>query len=393
MGANIVLALARAGFSVKLLERDDEQLKAALCHLEALLEADVQHGIESKASKEQILARVEGIASYAGLSEVDLVIEAAYEDLSVKQKIFAELDQACHPRAILASTTSSLNLEHVAALMRRTQNVVGLHFFNSTHITSLLEIESSKQTDPVILASALQFGKRLVKTVVVVGMGQGSIGNRMALSYIREAELLLEEGSSVQQIDTALRDFGMAAGPFAMLDMSGLDVWLALYQQQSAQLPLSQRSPRFLEHLCATGQFGQKSGAGFYLYSEDSHILQPNQQVYSLLQEPLSARKVDLDPQNLWQRPIYALINEGALILAQGMVQRASDIDVIFMAGYGFPAHRGGPMFMAEQIGLAAVLEDIRALYKVHGERWKPAPLLEYLVTQGKSFADLDLQG
>ncbi|MNF39827.1 Fatty acid oxidation complex subunit alpha [compost metagenome] len=393
MGVGIALSLAAAGLAVKLLELDADRLATALQRVASTLDKSVQRGSLSAQTMQQRLALIEGGTDYAALAKVDLAIEAVFEDIAAKQAVFEALDRVCKPGAILASNTSSLDLNRIAAFTRRPQDVLGLHFFSPANVMRLLEVVRGAQTNAAVLASAMQLGKRLKKVAVVVGVCDGFVGNRMALQYIREAELLVEEGASVQQVDAALGEFGMAMGPFAMLDMSGLDIWQSMRQRQRASLNVGQRLPNLLDRLCAAGRFGQKSGAGFYLYPDGTRMPQPNLELAELFDELASRPQSDIDPQSLLQRPLYALINEGARILEEGIAQRASDIDVIFLTGYGFPAHRGGPMFYADQLGLDKVLQGIREYQRRFGANWQPAPLLERLVAEGKTFAEWDQQG
>jgi len=393
MGVGIALSLVSAGLPVKLLELDAESLATALQRATSTLERSVQRGSLSAVAMQQRLALIEGVTDYAALAEVDLAIEAVFEDLAAKQAVFEALDRVCKPGSILASNTSSLDLNRIAAFTQRPQDVLGLHFFSPANVMRLLEVVRGAQTSDAVLASAMQLGKRLKKIAVVVGVCDGFVGNRMALQYIREAELLVQEGASVQQVDAALVEFGMAMGPFSMLDMSGLDIWQSMRQRQRAALKPGQYLPGLLDRLCAAGRFGQKSGAGFYLYPDGSRTPQPNLQLAELFDELADAAQADIDPQSLWQRPLYALINEGARLLDEGIAQRASDIDVIFLTGYGFPAHRGGPMFYAEQLGLDKVLQGIREYQRRFGANWQPAPLLERLVAEGKTFTEWDQQG
>lgn len=338
LGVGIALALVGSGLPVKLLECNGERLEAALHRADALLQAGVQDGRLSEPLKREQLALISGVLDYADLAEVDLVIEAVCDDLDIKRQVFATMGRVCKTEAILASTASSLDLDQMANLSGRPGQVLGLHFFNPAHVTRLLGVVRASQTSAQVLTSALQLARQLSKTAVVVGVGDGFVGDRMALRYLREAEELVEEGFSVAQVDAALLEFGMEIAPVAMLDSSGL-------------------------------------------------------KFDALVREPSLAVRIETDPQHLWQRPIYALINEGARILEAGLARSASDIDVIFLKGYGFPAHRGGPMYLADQIGLAAVLHRIREFHQHHGERWQPAPLLERLVAEGKTFAELDQQG
>ncbi|MCY1338504.1 Fatty acid oxidation complex subunit alpha [compost metagenome] len=390
MGVGIALSFTNAGVPVTLLEIDAAALDRALQRARDTYAASVKRGSLSEAEMERRLALLEGVTDYAALSDVDVAVEAVFEDLNVKRQVFERLDAVCKPGAILASNTSSLDLDAIAAFTRRPQDVIGLHFFSPANVMRLLEVVRGAQTSAEVLASAMALAKRLKKVAVVVGVCDGFVGNRMIFQYGREAEFLLEEGATPQQVDAALRDFGMAMGPLAMRDLSGLDIGMAIRSRQRASLPAEYPLPGVLDKVCAAGMLGQKSGRGFYLYEPGNRTPQPNPAILPLLEAASRERGIErqaLSAEYIVERTILALVNEGAKILAEGVAQRASDIDLIYLNGYGFPAFRGGPMFYADQLGLAHVLARVREFHARFGAWWQPAPLLEKLAAEGGSFA------
>ncbi|CAD5106765.1 3-hydroxyacyl-CoA dehydrogenase NAD-binding domain-containing protein [Zestomonas carbonaria] len=391
MGVGIALCFANAGIPVKLLEIDQTALERALQRARDTYAASVKRGSLSEADMARRLALLDGVTDYAALAEADVVVEAVFENLEVKRQVFERLDAVCKPGAILASNTSSLDLDAIAAFTARPQDVVGLHFFSPANVMRLLEVVRGAQTSDTVLATAMALGKRLKKVAVVVGVCDGFVGNRMVFQYGRESEFLLEEGATPEQVDGALRAFGMAMGPCAMRDLSGLDIGLAIRNRQRQSLPPQFPLPRVLDKLCEAGLLGQKSGAGFYRYPEGSRTPQPNPALAPLLEAASRERGIarrSLDDRYIVERCLFALVNEGAKILEEGIAQRASDIDLIYLNGYGFPAHRGGPMFHADQLGLDKVLARIREFHAEHGAWWQPAPLLERLAAEGRQFSD-----
>ncbi|PWU29881.1 3-hydroxyacyl-CoA dehydrogenase [Pseudomonas sp. RW407] len=392
MGVGIALCFANVGIPVKLLEVDGAALDRALQRARATCQASVERGSLTVEAMEKRLGLIQGVLDYAALAEVDLVIEAVFESLDVKRQVFERLDAVCKPGAILASNTSSLDLDAIAAFTRRPQDVVGLHFFSPANVMRLLEVVRGRETSAAVLASAMQLGKRLKKVAVAVGVCDGFVGNRMIFQYGRQAEFLLEEGASPAQVDSALRDFGMAMGPLAVRDLSGLDISHAIRERQRPGLKPGQTLPTVLDHLYAAGMLGQKSGAGFYLYPQGSRTPQDNPALPAMLEQAAAARGIARQPvsaEHIVERCIFALVNEAARILDEGIAQRASDIDLIFLNGYGFPAWRGGPLFHADSLGLDQVLQRIREFHQRFGAWWEPAPLLERLVAEGRRFADL----
>ncbi|WP_437270211.1 3-hydroxyacyl-CoA dehydrogenase NAD-binding domain-containing protein [Stutzerimonas balearica] len=391
MGVGIALCFANAGIPVKLLEINEEALGRALQRARDTYGASVKRGSLTEEAMERRLKRVEGVTDYAALADVDLVIEAVFEEMDVKRQVFERLDAVCKPGAILASNTSSLDLNQIAAFTRRPEDVVGLHFFSPANVMRLLEVVRGAKTSDEVLATAMAVGKQLKKVSVVVGVCDGFVGNRMVFQYGREAEFLLEEGATPGQVDGALRNFGMAMGPFAMRDLSGLDIGQAIRKRQRAELPADRDFPTVSDKLCEAGMLGQKTGAGYYRYEPGNRTPLENPDLAPMLDAASREKGLErreLDEQYIIERTIYALVNEGAKILEEGIAQRASDIDVIYLNGYGFPAFRGGPMFYADSVGLDQVLARVKALHARCGDWWKPAPLLEKLAAEGRTFSD-----
>ena len=390
MGVGIALCFANAGVPVKLLEVGDEALQRALQRARDTYATSVKRGSLSEAAMAQRLALIEGITDYAALADVDLVVEAVFEDMAVKRQVFERLDAVCKPGAILASNTSSLDLNAIAAFTRRPEDVVGLHFFSPANVMRLLEVVRGARTSHEVLASAMAIVRKLKKVAVVVGVCDGFVGNRMLFQYGREAEFLLEEGATPQQVDAALRNFGMAMGPFAVRDLAGLDIGQAIRKRQRAILPAHLEFPTVADRLCAAGMLGQKAGIGYYRYEPGNRTPLENPELAPMLAAASREKGIErreLDERYIVERTIYSLVNEGAKILEEGIAQRSSDIDLIYLNGYGFPAWRGGPMFYADSVGLDKVLATIRELHARCGEWWKPAPLLEKLAAEGRTFS------
>ncbi|MCG8908397.1 3-hydroxyacyl-CoA dehydrogenase NAD-binding domain-containing protein [Pseudomonas sp. DP-17] len=392
MGIGIALCFANAGLPVQLLEVSEEALQRGLDRARSLYAASVARGSLGAEEMERRMGLISGVLDYAALGDADVVVEAVFESLDVKRQVFERLDAVCKPGAILASNTSSLDLDEIAAFTQRPQDVVGLHFFSPANVMRLLEVVRGKATSDVVLATAMQLGKRLKKVAVAVGVCDGFVGNRMIFQYGRQAEFLLEEGATPAQVDRALRSFGMAMGPLAVRDLSGLDISHAIRSRQRPNLKPGQTLPTVLDHLIAAGMLGQKTGTGFYRYAEGGRAPQDNPALPAMLEQAAAERGITRAPvtdEEIVERCIYSLVNEAANILDEGIAQRASDVDVIFLNGYGFPSWRGGPLFHADSVGLSHVLERIREFHQRLGGWWKPAPLLERLVAEGRRFADL----
>ena len=392
MGVGIALCFANVGIPVKILEVSDAAMDKAMERCRDTYMMSVKRGSLTEDAMNKRLTLVEGVTDYADLSGVDLVVEAVFEEMGVKQKVFEALDTHCKPGAILASNTSSLDLNQIAEFTKRPQDVVGLHFFSPANVMRLLEVVRGEKTANDVLATAMAIGKKLKKVAVPVGVCDGFVGNRMVFQYGRESEFLLEEGATPAQVDGALRKFGMAMGPFAMRDLSGLDIGLSIRTRQRQTLPAEFKLPTILDKMAAAGMLGQKTGKGFYVYEKGSRTPLDNPELPAILEAASKEQGVErreLTDEYILERTLFALINEGAKILEEGIAQRSSDIDVIYINGYGFPAHQGGPMFYADSLGLDHVYNRICEFHKQHGAWWKPAPLLEKLAKEGRKFADL----
>ncbi|MBP6345276.1 MAG: enoyl-CoA hydratase/isomerase family protein [Neisseriaceae bacterium] len=389
MGRGISINCADAGLSVCLLEQNEAALAKALEHIK-------QHyqGLEAKGRLTTVqcaerLALIRGSVHIEALADMDLVIEAIFEDMAAKQALLRQLDAVCGPKTLLASNTSRLNIDALAGSTTRPQQVLGLHFFSPANLMRLLEVVRGEQTAPMVVARAMALAKRLQKIAVVVGVCEGFVGNRMLAPYQQEALFLLEEGATVTEVDQALFEFGMAMGPFVMSDMAGLDIgWAARKRLASSRDP-AKRYSDIADRLCLLGRFGQKTGAGFYRYEGGSRTPLPDAEVTAVIQAAASAvgrSPESMDAAEAVARTVYALINEGAKILAEGIVAHASDIDLVYVHGYGFPAYRGGPLFYADSIGLDKVLAQMQQWQQRHGEVWRPAALIEALVASGQGF-------
>lgn len=394
MGVGIALSFVSVGIAVVLIEVDPPALERALQRARETCQASVSRGSLSPAAMEQRLSLLHGGVDYNELANADLVIEAVFESLEVKRQVFERLDQVCKPGAILASNTSSLDLDVIARFTARAENVVGLHFFSPANVMRLLEVVRGRYTSFEVLASVMQLSRKLNKIAVVVGVCDGFVGNRMIFQYGREAEFLLEEGATPEQVDAALCNFGLAMGPNSMRDLAGLDIGWSIRQRQRATLPSNYPLPGVLDKLYEAGMLGQKTGKGFYCYASGSRRPEPNPELLPLLEAVSREKGIErrtLSDDYIVERCLFAMINEGAKILQEGIARRSSDIDVIYLNGYGFSAWRGGPMFYADSLGLDKVLARIREFHQRFGAWWEPAPLLEQLAAQGQRFADWKL--
>ena len=389
MGRGIAMTFANAGIPVTLLETAAPALAHGQAAIRALYQSTLDKGKLTPQAFEQRLALIEGTLVPEDIAGADIVIEAVFEDMAVKQALFARLDGLMQPGAILASNTSTLDLNRLAAATARPQDVVGLHFFSPANVMKLLEIVRGSATANDVLATALVLAKKLNKTAVVAGVCDGFIGNRMIEQYSRQAGFLLEEGGLPQQIDRAIEAFGFAMGPFRMIDMAGNDIAQAIRQRRQVERP-DFRYSKTADLLCGLGRYGQKCGAGWYDYRAGERQPYPSDIVNQMIVQhsaDLGLERRVIGDEEIVERLVYALVNEGALILEQGIAQRAADIDVVYLSGYGFPAYRGGPMFYADTVGLDRVLDSInRYAAGRHGEAWAAAPLLRALAKAGKTF-------
>ena len=389
MGGGIAMVLANAGFPVLLKETDQAALDRGLATIKSNYANSVKRGRFTQQAADERLNRITPTLSYDGFSTVNLVIEAVFEGMALKKEVFKELDRVCKPGAILASNTSTLNIDEIAASTSRPAFVIGTHFFSPANVMRLLEIVRGKATSKEVIATCMQLSKTLGKVGVLVGNCRGFVGNRMFGPYRREAQFLIEEGASIEAVDKALVDFGNAMGPLAVGDLAGLDVGWRINKEYRHLQPPGIRQAFVEDHLCELGRFGQKTGAGWYKY-DDQRRATPDPVVDELIRKWVAeagTAQRQISAAEIVDRCIYALVNEGARILEEGYALRASDIDIIYLNGYGFPAYRGGPMWYADTVGLKKVYERISEFHRQHGEIWRPAPLLKRLAEQGKTFA------
>jgi 3-hydroxyacyl-CoA dehydrogenase len=390
MGGGIAMVLANAGIPVLLKDADQPALDRGLATIQKNYANSVQRGRFSQQVAEERLKRITPTLTYDDFSSVDLVIEAVFEGMALKKDVFKELDRVCKPDAILASNTSTLSIDEIASSTSRPASVIGTHFFSPANVMRLLEIVRGKATSKEIIATCMQLSKTLGKVGVLVGNCRGFVGNRMFGPYRREAQFLVEEGASIEAVDRALTDFGMALGPLATGDLAGLDVgWRIRKEYRHLEVP-GIRQPFAEDRLCELGRYGQKTGAGWYKY-DDQRRATPDPLVVELIAKWVAEAGVaqrQISAAEIVDRCLYALVNEGARILEEGFALRASDIDIIYINGYGFPAHRGGPMWYADTVGLKQVYERVSEFQRQHGEIWQPAPLLKRLPEQGKTFSE-----
>jgi len=389
MGVGITMNFLNAGIPVTLLETSTAALDKGLASLRTLYQGAVAKGKLTSAQVQQRLDAVRGVLDYAELAGADIVVEAVFEDMAVKQAVFRQLDAVMKPGAILATNTSTLDVNAIAAVTARPQDVLGLHFFSPAHVMKLLEIVRGAHTSDAVLATALALSKTLRKTGVVAGVCDGFIGNRMIEQYSRQAGFLLEEGALPAQVDAAAERFGFAMGPFRMADLAGNDIGRAIRQRRQAEQPQRVYS-QTADLLCDMGRLGQKTGAGWYDYRPGARTALPSAEVDAMIVQhsaELGIQRRTIGDEEIIERLVYALVNEGARILEEGIALRASDIDMVYLAGYGFPPYRGGPMFYADTVGLPVVLAAIERLAAGrHGDAWTPAPLLVQLAAEGRSF-------
>jgi 3-hydroxyacyl-CoA dehydrogenase len=390
MGGGIAMVLANAGIPVLLKETDQATLDRGRNTIKSNYDTSVKRGRFTAEAAAERFNRITPTLSYDDFADADLVIEAVFEGMALKKEIFQELDKICKSGAILASNTSTLSIDEIAGATKRPESVIGLHFFSPANVMRLLEIVRGRATSKEVIATAMNLAKTLGKVGVLVGNCRGFVGNRMFGPYRREAQFLVEEGAAIESVDKAMTDFGMAMGPLAVGDLAGLDVgWRIRKEYRHLEKP-GIRQPFAEDHLCEQGRYGQKTGAGWYKYDENRRAVN-DPEVAALVKtwvEEAGTPQRQITAEEITDRCLYALVNEGARILEEGYALRASDIDVIYLNGYGFPAHRGGPMWYADTVGLKKVLSRAEEFHREHGELWEPAPLLRQLADQGKTFAD-----
>ncbi|MBA4215354.1 MAG: 3-hydroxyacyl-CoA dehydrogenase [Polaromonas sp.] len=391
MGGGITMNFLNVGVPVVLLETSQEALDRGLTTIRRNYETSAKRGKLTIQQVDQRMGLITPSLDYAGFKDVDLVIEAVFEQMDVKEKVFKQLDEVCKPGAILASNTSYLDINKIAGFTRRPQDVLGLHFFSPANVMRLLEIVRGEKTAPDVMATALALGKQIRKVSVVSGVCDGFIGNRMVARYGAAANALIVAGASPQQIDQALERFGFAMGPFRMGDLAGLDIGWTTRKRKATEAGIP-HDPTVADKLCELGRFGQKTGAGWYRYEPGVRNALPDPLVEQVVADYRSAKGVTprkISDEEIVQRCVFAMVNEAARILVEGIAVRASDVDLVYLNGYGFPAHRGGPMCYANEVGLFNVVRALRGFAAEPGafDWWQPAPLLRKLAEEGQSFA------
>ncbi len=392
MGTGIATACANAGLPVAIRDMTPAAIEAAASTVRRNYESSVKRGRLSAEEAETRRARIRLQTDDTGIESVDLVIEAVFESLDLKKDVFRALDAQARAGCVLATNTSTLDIDQIAAVTSRPDAVVGLHFFSPAQVMRLVEIVRGHGTSDQTIATAVAFAKRLGKVPVVVGNCPGFVGNRMMFPYMYEAQFLVEEGATPEIVDAALTGFGMAMGIFAVDDMAGLDVAWRVRQEMGHFKEPGVRRPLVQDKLVEQRRLGQKTGMGWYRYGDDRKPI-PDPEVVELIRSTAASAGVSqrpLSPETIVERTVYALINEGARALEEGYARRAADIDVIYVNGYGFPRWRGGPMFFADRTGLAVIVERVRAFHGEFGDRWAPAPLLVELARTGSTFRDFD---
>lgn len=391
MGSGIAMCFMNAGIPVALLETGQEALDRGVARVREAYESQVRRGKLPPEQAGQRLALLSPVLSYDAIARADIVVEAVYEDFTVKATVFEKLDRVMKPGAILATNTSTLDVNRLANVTRRPQDVVGTHFFTPAHVMRLLEVVRGVATGKDVLATVMELAKTLRKVAVVSGVCDGFIGNRMLNQYLRQAGFMVEEGASPQQIDAAIEAFGFAMGPFRVGDLAGNDISWNIRKRRYVEHP-DIKYPKIADRLCEIGRFGQKTQAGWYDYRPGDRQGYPSPVVSDLIARHRAALGIEpraIDDREIVDRLVYALVNEGARILEEKIAARASDIDVVYLTGYGFPKERGGPMFHADLVGLPDVLKRMREFAaNPHGDPgfWTPAPLLLRLAEAGLPF-------
>ena len=388
MGGGIAMNFANAGIPVIVLDQDEKNLERGIGVIEKNYQMMVDRGRLSQEMKDGVMSLITPSLNYEDLGDCDIVVEAVYENLELKQEIFKKLDDVVKGDAILASNTSGLDIDAISSVTERPEKVVGTHFFSPANIMRLLEIVRGEKTSKETLATIMKLGKIIKKAAVMSLNAPGFIGNRMLFGYTQQANMLLLEGALPNQVDTALESFGMNMGPFRMMDLVGLDLGWRARKLAKLETPLTNK---IADALCEQERFGQKNGKGFYNYSDGSRAPNPapeNEEIYVKVAEENGFTRRDISDEEIVDRCILGLVNEGAKILEEGVAQRSSDMDIVYINGYGFPIWRGGPMFYANSIGLDKVLEKINKFAEKDQDFWKPADLLVALANNGGKFAD-----
>lgn len=393
MGAGITVAALDAGFPVIMIERDAESIARGQANVEKVYNGLIAKGRMTEEGKAAIMARYTPSTSYDYLKDVDLVIEAVFEDLDVKKAVFKELDRVCKPGSVLATNTSYLDIDAIAASTSRPQDVIGLHFFSPANIMKLLEIVVPAKVSADVVATAFELAKKLKKVPVRAGVCDGFIGNRILAVYKQAADYIMEDGASPYEIDEAVRAFGYPMGPFQVTDLAGGDIGWATRKRRAATRDPKARYVHVADRICERGWFGQKTGRGFYLYPQGARVGQPDPEVLAIVDEERAKKGVTprkFTPEEIIRRYMASMVNEGAKVVEEGIALRPLDVDVTFISGYGFPRWRGGPLKWADMQGLDKILADIKEFEKEDPLFWKPAALLEKLVAEGKNFDSLN---
>jgi 3-hydroxyacyl-CoA dehydrogenase len=391
MGGGIAMNFANAGLPVTVIETTQAALDKGLATVWKNYESTLKKGRLSQEEFDKRVKRISGTLAYEDIKDADLVIEAVFEDLDVKRQVFEKLDKVAKSGAILASNTSTLDLNKIAGFTQRPQDVIGLHFFSPANVSKLLEIVRGAKSAKDVVATSMAVSKQIKKVGVISGVCDGFIGNRMMNAYFRQMELLLDVGALPQQIDKAMENFGFAMGPFRVSDLAGNDILWYIRKRLYIEYPdrVFSKSP---DRICELGRFGQKTGAGWYDYKAGDRAAIPSDLVSKIVLEEsakLGIKRRQVGDEEIVQRALYSLVNEGARILEEGIALRASDIDVVYLTGYGFPDFRGGPLFYADTVGLPNIVRTLREFSKGYQpDAWEPAPLLEQLASEGKTFAD-----
>jgi 3-hydroxyacyl-CoA dehydrogenase len=390
MGSGIAMAFANAGLPVRVLDETREAVDRGLASIRRTYRGSMEKGRLTPEEVEARLGRIEPTLDYADLGGSDVVVEAVFEELEAKQRVFARLDAICREDAILATNTSSLDVARIARGTRRPERVVGMHFFSPAHVMRLVEVVRPEGVAPSTLATTVELARRLGKIGVVVGVCDGFVGNRMLYAYRRQTDFLLEDGALPAQVDRALTEFGLPMGPYQMADLAGLDISWRIRKRQAATRRSDLRYSPIADRLCERGRFGQKTGAGWYRYEPGSRTPLPDPEVEETIRAVSAEKGIarrDIRDEEIVERALFALVNEGAHILEEGLAARASDIDVIWIHGYGFPRARGGPMFWADGVGLGRVAEVVQTLHAEQGDLVRPSAKLLALAREDGRFS------